>query len=55
MELNDKEKRIVDLIGKLAEAADDETTTQETIDHIMANLQSESQDNEQKKNLQCQQ
>ena len=45
MELNDKEKRIVDLIGKLAEAADDETTTQETIDHIMANLQSESQDN----------
>lgn len=45
MELNEREKKIVDLIGKLAEAADDETTTQETIDHIMANLQSESQDN----------
>ena len=42
MELNDREKTIVELIGKLADAADDETTTQETIDHIMSNLQSQS-------------
>ena len=42
MELNDREKNIVELIEKLADAADDETTTQETIDHIMSNLQSQS-------------
>lgn len=45
MELNDREKNIVELIEKLADAADDETTTQETIDHIMSNLQSQSQEN----------
>ena len=42
MELNEKEKNIVDLIGKLAEAASDENTTQEAIDHIMANIQNKS-------------
>ena len=42
MELNEKEKNIVDLIGKLADAASDESTTQETIDHIMANIQNKS-------------
>ena len=45
MELNEREKNIVDLIGKLADAADDESTTQETIDHIMENLQSKAQEN----------
>ena len=45
MELNEREKNIVDLIGKLADAASDESTTQETIDHIMANLQSKAQEN----------
>ena len=45
MELNEREKNIVDLIGKLADAASDESTTQETIDHIMANLQSKEQEN----------
>lgn len=45
MELNEREKNIVDLIGKLADAASDESTTQETIDHIMENLQSKAQEN----------
>ena len=45
MELNEREKNIVDLIGKLADAASDESTTQETIDHIMASLQSKTQEN----------
>ena len=47
MELNEREKNIVDLIGKLADAASDESTTQETIDHIMASLQSKAQENAQ--------
>jgi deoxyuridine 5'-triphosphate nucleotidohydrolase len=47
MELNEREKNIVDLIGKLADAASDESTTQETIDHIMENLQSKAQENAQ--------
>lgn len=42
MELNEREKTIVDLIGKLADAASDENTTQETIDHIMENIQKTS-------------
>ena len=43
-ELNERERTIVDLIGKLAEAASDENTTEETIDHIMANLQKTSKE-----------
>ena len=43
-ELNEREKTIVDLIGKLAEAASDENTTEETIDHIMENLQKTSKE-----------
>lgn len=45
MELNEREKNIVDLIGKLADAANDESTTEETIDHIMENLQARSREN----------
>ena len=45
MELNEREKNIVDLIGKLAAAADDESTTQETIDHIMEGLHKQTQAN----------
>ncbi len=44
MELNEREKTIVDLIGKLADAADDENTTEETIDHIMENLHQKSKE-----------
>ena len=44
-ELNEREKTIVDLIGKLAEAASDETTTQTTIDNIMQKLQSQEREN----------
>lgn len=44
MELNEREKTIVDLIGKLADAASDENTTQETIDHIMENIQKTSKE-----------
>ena len=35
----------MDLIGKLADAASDENTTEETIDHIMESLQSKSKEN----------
>ena len=45
MELNEREKNIVDLIGKLAEAASDENTTEETIEHIMGSLQKKSNEN----------
>lgn len=44
MELNEREKTIVDLIGKLADAANDENTTEETIDHIMENLHQKSKE-----------
>ena len=43
-ELNEKEKTIVDLIGKLADAASDENTTEETIDNIMHTIQERSQE-----------
>ena len=45
MELNEREKTIVDLIEKLAAAADDENTTQEVINNIMANIQTKSDEN----------
>ena len=45
MELNEREKNIVNLIGKLAEAASDENTTEETIEHIMDSLQKTSNEN----------
>lgn len=48
MELNEREKNIVDLIGKLAEAASDENTTEETIDHIMTSLQEKSKESAKK-------
>lgn len=48
MELNEREKTIVDLIGKLADAASDENTTEETIDHIMTNLQKKSKESTKK-------
>ena len=48
MELNEREKTIVDLIGKLADAASDENTTEETIDHIMTNLQEKSKESAKK-------
>lgn len=43
-ELNEREKTIMDLIGKLADAANDENTTEETIDHIMENIQQKSKE-----------
>ena len=43
-ELNEKEKTIVDLIGKLADAASDENTTEETIDNIMHTIQENSKE-----------
>ena len=43
-ELNEREKTIVDLIGKLADAASDENTTEETINHIMTSLQEKSKE-----------
>lgn len=45
MELNDREQNIVNLINQLAEAADDETTTEDTIKHIVSNLQTKSREN----------
>lgn len=48
MELNEREKNIVDLIGKLADAANDENTTEETIDHIMTSLQEKSKESARK-------
>jgi deoxyuridine 5'-triphosphate nucleotidohydrolase len=48
VELNEREKTIVDLIGKLADAANDENTTEETIDHIMTSLQEKSKESAKK-------
>lgn len=45
MELNEREQTIVNLIEKLAAAADDENTTQEAINNIMANIQTKSDEN----------
>ena len=45
MELNEREKGIVDLIDRLAAAADDDNTAQETIDHIMAGIREKSKEN----------
>ena len=43
-QLNEREKTIVDLIGKLAEAASDENTTQEAIDGIMSKIRQTTND-----------
>ena len=45
MELNEREKTIVDLINNLSEVASDEATTQETIDRILANIRQKTAEN----------
>ena len=45
MELNEREKNIVDLINNLSEVADDEATTQETIDRIISNIKQKTAEN----------
>ena len=45
MELNERERNIVNLINNLSEVADDEATTQEAIDRIMSQIKKESTDN----------
>ena len=45
MELNEREKNIVDLINNLSEVASDEATTQEAIDRILANIREKSAEN----------
>ena len=45
MELNERESTIVNLINNLSEVASDETTTQETIDRILANIKRNTAEN----------
>ena len=45
MALNERENKIMDLINQLAAVADDETTTQATIDNIMASIKHNTQEN----------
>ena len=45
MELNEREKNIVDLINNLSEVASDETTTQDAIDRIMAGIRQKTNEN----------
>lgn len=45
MELNEREKNIVDLINNLSEVASDEATTQEAIDRILANIKAKTAEN----------
>lgn len=42
MELNEREKNIVNLINQLSEAASDEATTQDAIDRILGNIKQET-------------
>lgn len=45
MELNEREKTIVDLINNLSVVAEDESTTKEAIDRIMAGIRQKTQEN----------
>lgn len=45
MELNERERNIVGLINKLAEVANDETTTKEAVQSIMGQIRRETADN----------
>ena len=45
MELNEREKTIVNLINKLSEVASDENTAQEAIDHIMEGIRKNTEEN----------
>ena len=45
MELNEREKTIVDLINNLSMVAEDESTTKEAIDRIMAGIRQKTQEN----------
>ena len=45
MELNEREKNIVDLINNLSEVANDEATTQDAIDRILTNIKKQSSEN----------
>ena len=45
MELNEREKNIVDLINNLSEVANDEATTQEAIDRILTSIRQKTDEN----------
>jgi deoxyuridine 5'-triphosphate nucleotidohydrolase len=45
MELNEREKNIVDLINNLSEVASDEATTQEAIDRILESIKQKTSEN----------